>query len=106
MPNLSYNTQLPNSPPIYPMGRIAAPPIPSYGAGYEDNMRSIGDSLAADYAVNAEKIANNYALQQQQQQQSLALAGLTQMSNEQQAQNEFRNAYLGSVSPLLQGLFS
>jgi hypothetical protein len=59
----------------------------------------------AAYNLEQSKLANDYALKQQDSERQLVLQGLQQMSQAQQNQNSLANSRLGNVSGLLSGLF-
>jgi hypothetical protein len=59
----------------------------------------------AAYNLEQSKLANDYALKQQDSERQLVLQGLQQMSQAQQNQNSLANSRMGNVSGLLSGLF-
>ena len=66
---------------------------------------SLLDRYNAAYNLEQSKLANDYALKQQDSERQLVLQGLQQMSQAQQNQNSLANSRLGNVSGLLSGLF-
>lgn len=105
---LNYDTRLANRPPVPADMQAAAlsgmkKQAPSaFGPNARDVYSSKTGVNAANYARAADMANQQYAVAQQQAQQGLALAGLRQMADEQQAQNQYDNAL---VSGLLGGLF-
>lgn len=82
--------------------------------GYGQNQQDILDAAAGANAAGLDsaitKANTDFDLQKMQAQQQLALAGLQNMAQSQQQQNQLATQRLGVansfVSPILQGLFS
>lgn len=112
---LTYNSSLQNNPPIEPgypaMGEIRKrSPFVPFGRNHQDVYQALGDRQANAIDMEAQKANADYALQQQQAQRELALAGLTNMSQAQQNQTNLDTARLqnmvGFANSLLGGLFN
>jgi multidrug efflux pump subunit AcrB len=88
-------------------GKQAARPLAAYGINHADVLRSLS---GANYDIAAAKADAEYANQYQQSQQTSALSGLRQMSEEQEQGRSLYNTRLqnmmGVYGGLLQGLFS
>jgi hypothetical protein len=112
---LTYNTQLPFEQPISDIrqGMEAMKPRSPYtqfGQNHQDVLNYVGSMNADAYGRAAENVNNQYAAQQRAAQQGLALAGLQQMAQAQQQQQDLSNSRLsqmtGFANSLLGGLFS
>jgi hypothetical protein len=105
---LTYDTRLAERPPIPADMQQAAldgmrrqAPM-QFGQNAKDVYLSKSGVNAANYARAADMANQQYAVAHQNAQRGLALAGLQQMANEQQAANQYDNAVVSSV---LGGLF-
>lgn len=103
---LQYNTNLSNRPPIDAAMQAGALKG-LYGGGPKsgsaaDAYNARAQEAAAEYARAADMANMQYATAQQQAQHGLALQGLRQMADAQQAQSQYYNSLAGS---LLGGLF-
>lgn len=110
---LTYNTQLPFEAPVpEPQRAMAAmkprSPYTQFGQNHQDVLNYVGSLNADEYGRAAERVNNQYAAQQRDAQQGLALAGLQQMSQAQQNQQQLGTSRLqqmtGLYSNLLGGL--
>lgn len=85
-------------------------PYRGYGQNQQDILNAMEGGNAAGLNMEATKANTDYELQKQQAEQQIALAGLQQMSQAQQQQNQLATQRLGNmtgaISPLLGGLFS
>jgi hypothetical protein len=81
-------------------------PYASYGQHQQDILNAAGDANAASFDVAASKAAGDFELQKMQAQQQLALSGLQQMAQAESQRRQLASSRLGTVSPLLQGLFT
>lgn len=85
-------------------------PYRGYGQNQQDILDAAGGVGAAGLDSAITKANTDFDLQKMQAQQQLALAGLQQMSQAQQQQNQLATQRLGVansfMSPILQGLFS
>lgn len=114
---ISYTSSLQNIPPVAPPPAAPAlsavarkSPYPSFSAHHQDVLRGLAST--ATPALNMQAYAANadYALEQQQARQALALSGLQQQAEAQQQDRnlgvqQLRNM-TGVYSNLLSGLFS
>ncbi len=110
---ISYNSQFNPPVPYSPQQRAAAlsglnmqSPYAAYGQNQQDVLDAAGSVNAAGFDVAVSKENADAEMQRMRAQQSLALAGLQQMSQAEDQQRQLASARLNSVSPLLQGLFS
>lgn len=112
---LTYNSSLQNNPPIDPdypaMDAVRKrSPFTAFRQNHQDVFSAMGARQATALELEAQKANTDYALQQQQAQRDLALAGLTNMSQAQQNQTNLDTARLqnmvGFANSLLGGLFS
>lgn len=85
-------------------------PYRGYGKNQQDILNAAEGINAAGLDSSITKANTDFDLRKMQGEQQLALAGLQQMSQAQQQQNQLATQRLGVVnsfmSPLLQGLFS
>lgn len=113
---LTYNTSLPNAPPVDAASRAAAQatvrsatPYGALGQNHRDVLNALASRQANAVNMEGYKANANYQLQQQQAQRQLALEGLGQMAQAQQNQNSLANTRLqnmvGLASTALRGLF-
>lgn len=110
---LRYTTQLPFEQPVAdtrPAGLTPTSPYgQAYGRNHQDVLNHAGAINADSYRRAAENVNNEYAAQQRAAQQGLALAGLQQMAQSQQNQQELANSRLnqmtGFAGSLLGGLY-
>lgn len=110
---LQYNSGFNPPSPYTPQQRADAlaglrmqSPYASYGQNQQDVLDAAGGVNAAAFDAAASRATGDFELQKMQAQQNLALAGLQQMSQAESQQRQIANSRLGSVSPLLQGLFT
>ena len=107
----NYDSYLLNFPPGDPtetsraMGRVSRSPW-SYKGAYGDIMRSKGAENAALYGLNAAKANNDYALQEQQARNQLALGGLQMLTNQQQNDLNLANTRTGMTTGIFNSLLS
>jgi len=102
---LTYNTTLPFASPQGTPAPLPESPFTRYGSTHDDVLRAQMGVNNAAYNLEQSKLANDYALKQQDSERQLVLQGLQQMSQAQQNQNSLANSRLGNVSGLLSGLF-
>lgn len=113
---LTYQSHLPNTPPVDASSRAAAQgtvragtPYGAFGQNHRDVLNALTTRQANAIDMEGYKANANYQLQQQQAQRQLALEGLGQMAQAQQNQNALANTRLqtlvGLAGPALRGLF-
>lgn len=111
---LTYNTQLPfDQPAPNPQRGMEAmqprSPYGAFGSNHQDVLDYVGAMNAEKYGRAAESMNADYAAKQRAAQQGLALAGLQQMAQAQQNQQELSNSRLqqmtGFAGSLLGGLY-
>lgn len=114
---LTYNSQF-NPPSPYTQqqrsealaGLQMRNPYRGYGQNQQDILDAAGGVNAAGLDSAITKANADFDLQKMQSQQQLALAGLQQMAQGRQQQDQLATQRLGIansfVSPILQGLFS
>jgi hypothetical protein len=108
---LSYTTSIQNNPPYSPQQRdnavasMTAPsPYGKYNQNHQDIVNSLGGKNAAQFDMASTKANTDYALDQQNAERSLVLAGLRQMSDQQQNQQSLRNTRLQNMYGLASGV--
>jgi hypothetical protein len=101
----TYNTTLPFASPQGMPAPSPGSPFTRYGSTPDDVLRAQMGVNNAAYNLEQSKLANDYALKQQDSERQLVLQGLQQMSQAQQNQNSLANSRMGNVSGLLSGLF-
>jgi len=101
--NYNFQTGLQNQPFQSEMPRATSPyKFPGANA---DVMRQLSMDNEAKFNVNSQKANANYALQQMQAQQGLALSGLNQMSTASKQASDIENSQYGALSDLLRNLY-
>jgi hypothetical protein len=113
---LQYNTSLKNSPPLAAGDRqkaLEGLKIKSpwnYGSAHRDILNASNVANQAAYDVEATKVNADYEMKQKDAERRLVLAGLQQMNEAQQNQQQLANTRLGNmygmVGNLLGGLFN
>lgn len=108
---LQYNTQIQNTPPqtapiLQQMQQTQSPY--AYNQNHQDVMNTLMAQRAVDMDRYAQRMQDTYATQQQQAEMQGVLAGLGQLSQDRQNQQNLSNsrlqAMLGFQGPLLGGL--
>lgn len=102
---LTYNTTLQSASPQGMPPPAPESPFTRYGSTHDDVLRAQMGVNNAAYNLEQSKLANDYAMKQQDAERQLVLQGLQQMSQAQQHQNSLANSRMGNVSSLLSGLF-
>lgn len=112
---LTYNTSLQNRPPLPDGDRqkaLSGLKIKSpwaYGSAHKDILNAANVANQAAYDVEATKVNTDYEMKQKEAERRLVLAGLQQMNEAQQNQQQLVNTRMqnmyGVVGNLLGGLF-
>lgn len=79
-------------------------PWGAYGAAHKDIMRASGRGNEALYNLAASKANADFSLQEQQARNQLALAGLQQMGQQQNYQQNLANSRLSAVNGIFNSL--
>lgn len=112
---LQYQSSLRSQPPAggqYPaLAALSdASPFPQYGSNAGDAMRALVSQATPALDMEAYKANTDYSLKQQDAQRQLALAGLKQQADAEQAERDIgtsrMQAMTGFANSLLSGLFN
>lgn len=85
-------------------GLRAAPKHPKFGSSYGDLTMAYGDENAENYSTAANRANFNYSAAQLGAEQGLALAGLQNMANARQQQNQLQAGRLDTMRSALSAL--
>jgi hypothetical protein len=77
---------------------------PYFQGNAQDAFQSLGSQASVDMSRYATQLNKDFATRAQQAQMQAALAGLSQMSAEQQAENSRLQTLMQYANPLLRGL--